>query len=140
MTASCPKGVLPEDAAAWAVDGEPVAGVDMARHVPTCPVCQAVVAQVLPAREFGRRHLGGEGERIAAARAGERAVRRVRAESTGLLLLRTLGGAFARVGRAVPDYLAGGDLTATPTGEPAAGDAGAGRETGPDAPGVPGAP
>jgi hypothetical protein len=104
---TCRDGVEAEDAAAWALDAEPVAGVDMAAHVPTCPACQAAIAQVAPARRL--REGSPAQPTPGAARAADRALARVRVEARLRSLIGTVAGAFTRVVLAVPDYLAGAD-------------------------------
>lgn len=99
----CDLGVPPEEVAAWALDGEPYAAVDLDVHVPTCAACQATVAQVAPSRGFGER-LRASSVDPAPTDVVERALGRVRAERTAWLLARTLGGAFARVASAAVDY------------------------------------
>lgn len=111
---TCRERVEAEDAAAWAVDAEPVAGVDMAAHVPTCPACQAAIAQVAPARRL--REGSSAHPTPGAARAADRALARVRVEAGLRSLVGTVAGAFTRVVLAVPDYLAGADPSGT--GEP----------------------
>lgn len=118
---TCAEGVAPEDAAAWALDDEPVPGIDLAAHLSSCEACRAAVASVSPARGLAER-LRATPDPAAAARAADRAVRRVRVESSGLALVRALGGALGRVARAAPDYLV--SRPATPTAARPDGDDG----------------
>lgn len=99
----CPRGVVPEDAAAWAIDGEPHPDVDLDAHVPVCPVCMGVVAALGPSRVLAETLRGDTAPAPEAVT--RRAVGRIRLESDALLLARTVLGAAARVARAVPDYL-----------------------------------
>lgn len=102
----CPRGVAPEDAAAWAMDGVAHDDIDLDAHVPVCPACMAVVTGLASSDRVA------DALREAAVPAPEsltrRAVGRIRLERDALLLARTVLGAAARVARAVPGYVAGG--------------------------------
>lgn len=99
----CPLGIAPEDVAAWSVDGEPHADVDLAAHVPRCAACSSAAASVAPA--------AGVGDALRAATAAAppavtaRAADRIRLEATAGLLVKTFLGAADRVARAAADYL-----------------------------------
>lgn len=106
MSAQCPLGVDAADVAAWIVDHEPLPGVDLAAHVPACEACAAVGRAVAPAAGLGA-SLRSATHAQAAERVQRRVLDRVRLEATALLLVRTAGGAAARIAQALPTYLSG---------------------------------
>lgn len=102
--AACAEGVRPEDIAAWSLDGEAVDGVtDPAAHVAGCAACTAAIESVGGSRGVAAALLAAvpatPPDLVALTMA------RVRSEWGVLLLVRTLGGAAARVAAALPDYL-----------------------------------
>lgn len=103
---TCAAGIAAEDVAAWALDDEPLDEVDdVAAHVRGCEACAAVVASLASVTDVT--DLLRRAEATAPAAVAERAIRRVRVEATSMLLLQTIGGAFLRVGRALPELVAG---------------------------------
>lgn len=104
MTLICDRRVPPEDVAAFALDGEPADGIDLAAHLPHCPACRSVLASLAPSRQVAELLRAG-GDVPAPAAVTQRALSRVRAEARTLMLLRTFAGATARVARALPDYV-----------------------------------
>jgi hypothetical protein len=101
--ARCPLDLAPADVAAWAVDGEPVDGVDMPAHVQSCPACQAVAAAVAGSDEVGLAlRSAGPAAPVAVS---ERAAGRIRIERTAAALAAALTDAVGRVAAAAVDYL-----------------------------------